>query len=251
MHAAFRFATSTVRTAAFAGLLAASALAQANTTNAAFVDVANAISTDGFNQLVSSRINAANLVAGIASNVADSDGNAILKRTSGTAYPASAGLYEWGGPRSTFEISITPVSGAATLVLQSFVNISNGANNVWGLLSAANLPKLSFNGGNQLLAATTLTSTSVAYTDMNGTPSAADPVNPNYSLFTWDLSSISVPITSLRLSFATDAHSQSLAFQVDQIGAVAAVPEPSTYALMASGLGIMGLAALRRKRQAS
>lgn len=251
MYSVFRSATTAVRTIAFAGLLATSAVAQANATHDAFIDVVNAASTDGFNQLVGSRITAANLVAGIASNVAGSDGDAIFKRTSGTAYPASAGLYEWGGPRSTFEISISPVDDIGTLVLQSLVNVSVGANNVWGLLSANNLPKLSYNGGNQLLSATTLSSTSVSYTDMTGTPSAADPLNPNYSIFSWDLAGITVPITSLRLSFATDGHSQSLAFQVDQIAAVAAVPEPSTYALMASGLGIAGLMALRRKRQAS
>lgn len=248
MNSLIRSASSVARFVAVAGLIAGSALANANTTHSAFVDVADAASTDGFNQLVSSRINAANLVTGIASNVDGSDGNATFKRTSGTAYPASAGLYEWGGPRSTFEISITPVADIATLTFQSFVNVSTGANNVWGLLSAGNLPQLSFNGGNQLLSATTQSSTSVPFTDMTGTASPADPSNPNYSIFSWDLSGITTPITSLRLTFATDAHSQGLAFQIDQVAA--AVPEPSTYALMFGGLGMMGLVMNRRRRQA-
>ncbi len=248
MNSVIRSATSAVRLVAFTGLLATAALAHANDTHSAFVDVAGAASTDGFNNLTAGRINTANLVAGVASNVAGSDGDAVFKRTSGTAYPASVGLYEWGGPRSTFEINIDAVADLSSITFQSLVNVDIGANNIWGLLSPNNLPQLSFNGGNQLLTATTQASSSVAFTDMTGTPTAASANNPNYSIFTWDLSSISTPITSVRLSFASDAHAQGLAFQVDQI-AVAAVPEPGTYAMMAGGLGLMGLMLQRRRRQ--
>lgn len=248
MNSAIRFATSAVRSVAFTGLLATAALAHANDTHSAFIDVAGAASTDGFNNLSASRITTANLVAGVASNVAGSDGDAMFKRTSGTAYPASTGLYEWGGPRSTFEITIDAVQNLGSITLQSLVNVDLGANNIWGLLSPNNLPQLSFNGGNQLLSASTQTSTSVAFTDMTGTPTAPSANNPNYSVFTWDLSSITTPITSVRLTFATDAHAQGLAFQVDQM-AVAAVPEPGTYAMMAGGLGLMGLMLQRRRRQ--
>jgi hypothetical protein len=248
MNSFIRSATSAIRFVAFTGLLATAAAAHANTTHSAFADVAGAASTDGFNNLAAGRITTANLVAGVSSNVAGSDGDATFKRTSGTAYPASTGLYEWGGPRSTFEISIDAVENLSSITFQSLVNVSIGANNIWGLLSANNLPQLSFNGGNQLLAATTQASSSVAFTDMTGTPTAATADNPNYSVFTWDLSSITTPITSVRLTFATDAHAQGLAFQVDQI-AVAAVPEPGTYAMMAGGLGLMGLMLQRRRRQ--
>ncbi|MCB5190455.1 PEP-CTERM sorting domain-containing protein [Methylobacillus arboreus] len=221
------------------GLLAATSFAHASVTDVVFVDVAGSESTNGFNQLVASRINAAQLVAGLASNAPA--GDAVLTRTSGTAYPAGSGLYEWGGPYSTFTISDSNViSNLGSIVFQSHVepggNYSlGGAGGIDAIISDV---FLSFNGGSQLLAATSYSLT--AAIGANG----PDPVDYAYGYFTWDLSGVTDPITSYTISFGTHAHSSIQAFQVDQI---AAVPEPSAYALMLGGLALVGFAARRKK----
>ncbi len=231
----------------------AAGLAQANATHAAFVDVAGAAATDGFNDLTSSRLNATasgpnSIRAGILANVFG-NGGAVFKRTSGTAYPASFGIYEWGGARSTFELNVgSAVTGLTSVTFQSFINVDN-AQGVYGNLSAGNLPVLSYNGGTQLLAASSYTATPVAGgVDMDGNPiTTTSPNNPSYAIFSWDLSSISTPITSFNVRWATDAHANTLAFQLDQ---VAAVPEPSTYAFAAIGLVACGWAGWRRRQAA-
>jgi hypothetical protein len=57
-----------------------------------------------------------------------------------------------------------------------------------------------------------------------------------------------VPVDSFRITFATDNHAQSLAFQVDQLVA-APVPEPQTAALLLGGMAVITLVARRRTRQ--
>lgn len=245
-----------VRSTGLAAVLALSAgLAQANNTYPAFVDIAGAAATDGFNDLVSSRINAFptgtnSIRAGILANVFGStSGGAVFRRTSGTAYPASTGLYEWSGARSTFELSVAhAVQGLSAVTFQSFINVDT-SQGVQGLLAAGNMPVLSYNGGTQLLAATHYTATPFAGgVDMDGTPiTVANPSNPAYAMFSWDLSGISAPITSFNVQWATDAHANTLAFQLDQI---AAVPEPETYAFAAIGLGVCAWAGWRRRRAA-
>ncbi|MFT3803621.1 MAG: PEP-CTERM sorting domain-containing protein [Burkholderiaceae bacterium] len=228
-------------------LCSMASFAYANTTHDAFVDPADSVSFDGFNTLSSSRITAANLVSGITSNVAGS-GDATFTRTSGAHYPATGGLYSFSGP-STFEVADSTVTANVdSVVFQSFVNISNGADGVWGLLSPQNLPTLSYNGGNQSLAATTQFTEPVPYLDSTFTPVPADPDNPNYARFTWDLSGVGAPITSYTIDFGLDAHSQALAFQVNQ---VVAVPEPEAFAMMALGMGVIGFVARRRRESGS
>jgi hypothetical protein len=226
--------------------LAVASFAHANTTNDAFVDLTDSVSFDGFNQLISSRITAVDLVNGITSNV-DGGGDAVFSRLSGAHYPASQGLYSWSSGNSVFSISDGTVEGGiSSIVFQSFVNISNGSNDVWGLLSPDNLPTLSFNGGLQGLAATSVATESLGYIDWmaGGVPMPADPNNPNYATFTWDLSGITEPITSYQIVFGLDPHSNALAFQVDQI---TAVPEPETYAMLCLGLGLIGFISRRRR----
>ena len=64
--------------------------------------------------------------------------------------------------------------------------------------------------------------------------------------YTWDLSGVSAPITSYTLTLSA-GFSQVLALQVDQ---VAAVPEPSTYAMAMGGLALVGMMARRRRAAA-
>ncbi|MFT7721324.1 MAG: PEP-CTERM sorting domain-containing protein [Roseateles sp.] len=232
-----------------AALSLAAGLAQANATYDAFVDIAGAAATDGFNDLTSSRLGAgatgtSKLVAGIASNVAGSDGGAVLKRLSGTYYPASFGLYSYSSD-SAFGINVaSAVAALSSVTLQSFVSVDT-SQGVTGLSSAAYLPTLSYNGGTQRLAAVyTLTPVSGGY-DIDGTPLTANPNNPNYGVFSWDLSSVTTPITSFNVNFGITQHANVLAFQLDQ---VAAVPEPGSYAFAALGLAACGWGAWRRRQ---
>lgn len=237
--------TLMARAALLAGLGVAAGLAQASSTNAAFADIAGSVATDGFNNLIQSRVTTTELVAGIAGNIASS-GGAVFSRTAGQAYPASFGIYQWTGSGSSFQFQVSDaVDGLRSITLQTFISVdtSQGVN---GLLGSADLPRLSFNGGSQFIAATTHISNSVSGgVAMDGTPLSASPNNPNYNSFSWDLSAIGQAIDSFTISFGTDVHTNSLAFQLDQ---VAAVPEPSTYALGLIGLGLCAGAGYRRHR---
>ncbi|MFT7721323.1 MAG: PEP-CTERM sorting domain-containing protein [Roseateles sp.] len=238
--------TLTFRRVAVAAALTAAAFgASANTTHDAFVDVAGSAAFDGFNDLSAGRLGGAPaLVAGVGSNVAGS-GDAVLKRLSGGFYPASFGLYSWSTD-SAFGINVdSAVADLGKVTLQTFISVDT-SQGVTGLSSAAYLPTLSFNGGTQKLAAEyTLTPVSGGY-DIDGTPLTANPNNPNYGVFTWDLSGITTPITSFSVNFGITKHANALAFQLDQ-NAVAAVPEPETYALMLAGIGMLGFLARRRR----
>lgn len=235
-------------------LLAAASVAQAATsTSQYFPDVEDSLATDGFNQLIASRLGSGTagqqaLVDGVVSNAPA--GDAVLTRTYGNAYPASLGLYQWTGTDySLFSITDnTLISDIGPIVFQSEVfpggNQSLGGQS--GLAAAISDVYLSYNGGNQLLAASSFT-LSDAPVDENSP--FWDPENPvaegAVGYFTWDFSGISDPITSYEISFLVHLHSSVVAFQVDQIAA--AVPEPSAYALMLGGLALVGFAARRKK----
>jgi len=235
-----------IRRAFVAAAFVAAGTASANTTNAAFVDVAGSTSVDGFNELRAGRITTAQLVAGVASNVTGSDGNAVLSRTSGGFYPASFGLYSWSTD-SSFKIEVaSAIADLSQVTFQSFVTVDT-SQGVDGLLQAGYLPTLSYNGGTQALAASSYSLTPVSGGfGMDGTPLPASASNPNYGLFTWDLSALPATASSFTINFGLDIHSSALAFQLDQV-AVTAVPEPQTYALMLAGMGVVGLIARRRK----
>ncbi|MCB5186222.1 PEP-CTERM sorting domain-containing protein [Methylobacillus gramineus] len=234
-------------------MLVATSLSQAATpTSQYFSDVTGSLTTDGFNQLTASRLGAgttgiAAIVDGINSNVPA--GDAEFKRTYGNAYPASLGLYQWSGtPYSTFSISdATLLPNLGSIVFQSEVfpggNQSLGGQG--GLAAAISDVYLSYNGGTQLLAASSF---SLSDAPVNEDSPFYDPANPvaegAVGYFTWDFSGISDPITSYEISFLVHLHSSVVAFQVDQI---AAVPEPSEYALLLGGLALVGFMARRKK----
>lgn len=239
------FATQLLAAACFA--LAGSAYA--STTHSAFDDIENSVATDGFNNLTSARITTAQLVAGIPSN-SETEGGAILRRTSGGAYPASSGLYQFAGNGSTFEMAVSDaVDGLTSIVFQTYINVNTGSG-VYGVLAANNLPRLSFNGGEQFLLSSSQASENLGYTDFfTGQFVTDDPNNPNHLTFTWDLASlgVTVPVDSFRITFATDNHAQSQAFQLDQLVA-APVPEPQTAALLLGGMAVITLVARRTRR---
>lgn len=242
--------TSATRALIAVATLAATGVAHANATHSAFSDPADSVATDGFNNLTSARITAAQLSAGLIGNTAGSSGDVTFSKTSGGAYPASSGLYQFSGSGSTFQmLANDAVDGLTSIVFQSYINVDTGTNGVWGLLSADNLPRLSFNGGEQFLLASLQQTESLGYTDFfTGQYVASNPNNPNYATFTWDLASLGVtaPVESFRITFATDTHAQSQAFQIDQLVATAPVPEPEAWAMLLAGLGMTALSARRR-----
>ncbi len=191
------------------GVLAIGAQAFANTTHLSFIDVPGSVSFDGWNQINRTGMGGGDqttatnaLIDGFGSNVPGS-GDAILKRVSGSVYPAGAGLY--GDGVLTFTDST--VSGDITsLELQGIIN--NFDTQPFQL-------SLSYNGGSQNLVPSLLT-----FTDTGATQ--------DYYHYSWDLAGIGETINSyaVTLSFG---FAQSLAFQVDQ---ATSVPEPGCFALL-------------------
>lgn len=223
--------------------------AVAATAHESFTSPADSVASDGFNNLTAGRITAAQLTAGLAANVDGSAGDTIFRRMSGGAYPASAGLYQFSGAGSTFEMAVADAAdGLTSIVFQSYINISRGANGVDGLFETGYEPRLSYNNGTQFLTASLVETENLSYTDFfSGQVVASDPNNPNHATFTWNLAAlgVTVPVDSFRITFGTDTHSQTEAFQLDQL-VTAPVPEPETWALMLGGLGLITLSARRR-----
>lgn len=207
-------------------VLAVTGLAQANATDEGIVDVAGSVSVDGWNELNRNRtggaLTEAELIAGTGSNVAGS-GDAVFTRLSGSHYPAGYGLY---GSNSVFTFTDSTVaSNIGWLVFQGIINDFDAQ---FG--AAPFTLTLSLNGGSEALSATSVSSV------LNGGVS-------DLHTYTWDLSGVSTPITSYTLTLSA-GFSQVLALQVDQ---VAAVPEPSTYAMAIAGLALVGVMARRRR----
>ncbi|WP_292784398.1 PEP-CTERM sorting domain-containing protein [Methylophilus sp. UBA6697] len=217
-----------------ATLFAITGLAQANTTYSSFVDVADSVSFDGWNQLNRNRVDsngaanpltAAQLAAGTAGNVVGS-GDALLTQVSGSYYPAGFGLY--GDGNLTFTDN-TVASNISALAFQGIVNDFNAS---FG--GEAYTITLSYNGGSQAIAGTLVNFVNTGTVD-------------DYYYYSWDLSGVSTPITSYTLNFSA-GFSQALAFQVDQVASVSSVPEADSYAMMMLGLGVMGAVVRRRNK---
>ncbi|MFL9609591.1 FxDxF family PEP-CTERM protein [Methylobacillus sp. Pita2] len=211
-----------VGSAALAVTMMAS-VAQANDTAAPFVDVADSAEFNGWNQLYRP-LTVDDIVAGYSANVAGS-GDAVFTRIAGTAYPAGGGLYEYAGAFSTFTLTDFTVADSLTSIVFQSHSAAGGTGK--GLYDVS----LSYTiDGVDYLA---------ALVDNNAQADA-------YKYFSWDLSSVT-GIDAIKVTFSTEAHANSFAFQLDQV--VAAVPEPSEYALLLAGLAFVGFAA-RRKQQA-
>lgn len=144
----------------------------------------------------------------------------------GTFQAGSGNLYSFSVTEQfSFNLTNTTLAGPVRAVLQT---------EGWGI--DIDLSTVTLNG----VAATSssLTFNDPAYSSSFGA------VDLNHRLFVWDL--VAAP-TSYVFSFASDGHSMSLAQVAVDIGQVAAVPEPGTYALLLAGLGTVGLVARRRR----
>lgn len=236
----------------------AALVASAGLTTAATIDVglSGTTSEDGWYNLTSANFSGYGSFPGsgawpspIGSNTPGS-GDAELNKTAGAAYLAGEGIYS-GGYSATANTSgasflasdSTVVAGLQTVVFQIEIVQAYGYdfyNNV--------LPTLSYNGGNQKIAADY---NAILGQYQNGTFETPDGIQPLYvTLYglQWDLSGITTPITSVEITWTTVQHSVIYSAQLDQSSTFTqVVPEPSTYALI--GLGLGALLFMRRIRR--
>lgn len=147
----------------------------------------------------------------------------------GTFAAGSGNLYSFSvTEKFSFNLTdSTPISGPVRAVLQT---------EGWGM---------GIDPASVLLNGVAASVSAVTYLDP-AYNSSFGPVALTQSRYYWDLASAP---TTYAFTFASEGHSMSLAQVAVDVGQVAAVPEPQTYALMAAGLGIMGVMS-RRRRQA-
>lgn len=198
-----------------------------------FTRVDDSVSSDGWNGLNRTDLGfaASNtagatqaLVDGIQANVTGS-GDGVLRRIEGTIYPSGGALYNAGNnnPHVLELYDTTVTAGLTSLVLQSYIGLLQSSSYVTAVLN--------INGGTQSLVANSVVS---------GT-------DASLRTWTWDLGGVGqVDSYSLLVTVGGGAV-QAWAFQVDQIAA--AVPEPSTYAMLLSGVLTLGAVAAARRRQ--
>ena len=197
-----------------------------------FTSVDGSVSSDGWNELNRAALGFGSdtaaatqaLVGGIQANVSGS-GDGVLRRTEGTIYPSGSALYNAGNNNPhVLEIADTTLAtGLSSLVLQSYIGLLQSGSYATAVLN--------INGGAQSLVANSV----LAGTDAS------------LRTWTWDLSGLGqVDSYSLLVTVGGGAV-QAWAFQVDQIAA--AVPEPSTYAMLMAGLFTVGSVAARRRRR--
>ncbi|MGY1490667.1 PEP-CTERM sorting domain-containing protein [Methylobacillus pratensis] len=201
-------------------------------------------------------------------------------------YPAGGSLYALsfsnnynakGGTLAVFDP--TPVNNLANVVFQVEIGSANGydfyqpslaGTSTWG--DAANRqigalenieysPILNLTFADNTTASITANWAELTAQGYNGSiemPTGPggelvdEPIYINLYAFQWDLSSYS-DITAFNITFDVVEHSQTYATRLtqsdvfNQVVAVAAVPEPETYAMLLAGLGLMGFVARRRK----
>ncbi|OJW21017.1 MAG: hypothetical protein BGO49_30160 [Planctomycetales bacterium 71-10] len=175
----------------------------------------------------------------------------VANGTGGGPYPASGSIY-FGGFSADVDnnggtLAVSDSAAIAGLQQVSF-QIQIGEAWTYDFWNHA-LPTLSYNGGSQNLAATTSGLLEQYYNGTVDMPTGPEDVYINTYLLNWDLSGIADPITSFSISFTGVQHAQLYKLRVDESDTVAtaAVPEPSSLALLACG---GSLALLIRRRSA-
>lgn len=175
----------------------------------------------------------------------------VSNGTGGGPYPASGSIY-FGGFSGDVNnnggtLAVSDSAAIAGLQQVSF-QIQIGEAWTYDFWNGV-LPTLSYNGGSQALAATTSGLLEQFYNGTVPMPTGDEAVYINTYLLNWDLSAIAEPITSFSISFTGVQHAQLYKLRVDESDTVAtaAVPEPSSLALLACG-GSLAALLLRRRR---
>jgi hypothetical protein len=187
--------------------------------------------------------------------------------------PATDGLYSLafdnepnslGGKLGVFEAN--PLAALKTVVFQLEIGGANEYDLVGNLLTGLNVGPLDSFSGNISLTLTlqdntqqTLSAHYVSLITQGQTDERDLPIGPGGELvtspiyanlygFQWDLSSYT-NIASFYISFEMVEHSTVFAMQLNQSDVFAQViPEPSTWAMAASGLAMMAIYGSRRRR---
>lgn len=173
--------------------------------------------------------------------------------TGGGAYAASGSLY-FGGFSGDINVNggalavvdSSPLAGLQNITFQ----VGIGEASTYDFYNHV-LPTLTYTTALGTVSSVTATSSSVAEAFFNGTvsmPTGEEPIYINQYLLQWDLSGVTSPITSFSIGFSGVQHAQLYGLTLTQ-AAVAAVPEPSTYAMLLSGLVSMGVVGAVRRRQ--
>jgi hypothetical protein len=140
----------------------------------------------------------------------------------------------------------SPLSGLQTIAFQA------GFGEAWtyDFYNHA-LPTLSYTTASGTVSNVAATSSQIAEAFFNGTvsmPTGDENVYINQHLLQWDLSGVNEAITSFSITFTGVQHAQLYGLTLTQAAAPTAVPEPSTYALLLSGVIAMGALKTRRRR---
>lgn len=185
---------------------------------------------------------------------ADAVLNKVSNGTGGGPYPGGGSIY-YGGFSGDVNnnggtlavIDAAPIAGLRQVSFQ----IQIGEAWTYDFWNRA-LPTLSYNGGSQSLAATSSILLQQYYNGTVPMPTGDEDVFINTYLLNWDLSGIAEPITSFAITFTGVQHAQLYKLRVDESDTVAtaAVPEPSSLAMLACG-GSLAALLIRRRRVAA
>lgn len=180
----------------------------------------------------------------------------VSNGTGGGAYAASSGIY-FGGFSGDANVNGGTLAVVDSSPLAGLQNISFqvgiGEASTYDFYNHV-LPTLTYTTSLGTVSSIVASSSSILEAVNNGTvsmPTGEEPIYINQYLLQWDLSSITQPITSFSINFTGVQHAQLYGLTLTQAsGAIAAVPEPSTYAMLLSGMAMMGVVgAVRRRRQ--
>ena len=203
----------------------------------------------------------ASQVNSVIGNDGGTVGGATLSKVSnsplgGGAYAASGSLY-FGGFSGDANVNGGSIAISDSSPLAALKNITFqvgiGEASTYDFFNHV-LPTLTYTTALGTVSSVAATSSSVAEAFYNGTvtmPTGEESIFINQYVLQWDLSAVTSPITSFSIGFTGVQHAQVYGLTLTQAsGAIAAVPEPSTYALLLSGLVMAGVTgAVRRRRQ--